>query len=553
MLAGVGGIDLVLFVIAADESIKPQTREHFDICRLLGIPRGVVALTKSDLVDKELLELVRLEVEEFVKGSFLEGAPVVTLSSETGEGVEQLREHLAKVAAEVPAKDTSRHFRLPVDRAFSIRGFGAVVTGTLTAGSVRTDQEVEAHPAGVRLRVRGIQVHGAGVGEALAGQRTALNLAGPAATQLARGMTLTEPGLFQPARTLECLFELLPSAKPLKHRAPVHFHAGTSEVVAETRLLESNEPLWPGAKVFVRFLLKSPVLALPGDRFIVRMFSPVTTIGGGVVLEIAPPARIRRPEAVKRLKVLAEGSAEERIALLVRESRYGMGQDNLVARTGLLASEIENAAQSDRFLSLREPQLWLVDRNQFGVLVEGVNTVLREFHRNNPLLPGMPKEELRNRQLPQAPPFLLDALMERAEDIVAEGETVRLASHRLSLKQDEEEALAKIASAFERAGLAVPAVSGVLAASGVEPARARSLLQILIREKRLVRVRDDLLFHRSAIQSLRAMLADRKGERFKVPRFKEWTGVSRKYAIPLLEYLDRERITRREGDTRLVL
>lgn len=553
MLAGVGGIDLVLFVVAADESIKPQTREHFDICRLLGIPRGAIALTKSDLVDGDILELVRLEVEEFVSGSFLEGAPIVAVSSETGAGVEELRGRLASVAAQVSAKDASRHFRLPVDRAFSMHGFGAVVTGTLVAGVVRTEQVVEAHPAGARLRVRGVQVHGTAAEQASAGQRTALNLAGPAAAQVTRGMTLTDPGLFRPARAVDCLFELLGSAKPLKHRAPVHFHAGTAEVVAETRLLESSDPLPPGTKAFVRFLLREPVLLLPGDRFIVRMFSPVTTIGGGVVLEIAPPPRISRADAARRLKVLAEGAAEDRIALLAGESPNGAGLDDLIARTGMLDSEIGRIARSERFISLREPQLWLVTRQKFDATVERVRAVLTEFHRNNPLLPGMSKEELRTRELPEAPPFLLDALVDRAEGVVVEGETVRLTSHTLSLQQDEEAALAKIESAFERAGLATPATSGVLAASGVGAARSRSLLQILIRRKRLVRVGDELVFHHSAIESLRAMLARHKGERFKVPAFKEWTGASRKYAIPLLEYLDRERVTRREGDIRVVL
>ena len=552
MLAGAGGIDLVLFVVAADESIKPQTREHFDICRLLGVSHGLVVLTKADLVDLEILDLERLEVEEFVRGSFLEAAPVIAASAETLEGIDELREQLARLASTVSTKDSSRHFRLPVDRTFSMKGFGAVVTGTLVSGAVSVEDEVEAHPSGARLRVRGIQVHDAETRKALAGQRTALNLAGPAASSVNRGATLTPPGIFQPTRSIDCLLELLSSAKPLKHRAPVRFHTGTAEVVAETRLLESNEALRPGSAAFVRFLLREPVLVLPGDRFIVRMFSPVTTIGGGLVLDVAPPPRMRRADAVARLKTLASDSQEERVALLVSESRYGSAVDEIVGRTGLLAREIHEAT-ADRLLYWTQPRPWLLDRAGFESFQSDARQALATFHRGNPLKPGMPKEELRAAVVPDSPPFLLDAIVSAAGDLVAEGEIIRLASHRVSLKQDEEEALRKIESAFRQAGLAVPATSAALGKSGVEASRAGALLRILIRQGRLVKVSDELVYHSSAVDSLKQLLASHKGERFKVPQFKEWTGISRKYAIPLLEFLDRAHVTRREGDDRVVL
>ncbi|MCW5981793.1 MAG: selenocysteine-specific translation elongation factor [Bryobacteraceae bacterium] len=552
MLAGAGGIDFVLFVIAADESIKPQTREHFDICRLLGVQRGVVALTKADLVDAEILDLARLEAEEFVRGSFLEGAPMVAVSSATGAGLEELRERLREAAAGVASKESSRHFRLPVDRAFSIHGFGSVVTGTLISGAVKVEQEVEAHPGGARFRVRGIQVHGDSAVEALAGQRTALNLAGTGASELARGMTLTHPGLFRATQTVDCRFQLLASAKPLKHRAPVHFHAGAAEVVAEARLLESGEAVEPGGEALVRFLLREPALLLPGDRFIVRMFSPVTTIGGGVALDIDPPVGLRRAEAGARLKTLSEGTAEDQAALFVREAPFGLGETALVARTGLLSREVAALSRSKRFVAVEEPQRWLIDARRFEELAARIRGVLKEFHRSNPLLPGISKEQLRSQELAGAPPFLLDALIRAARDIAADGETVRLASHRVTFKQDEEEALGRIEAAFERAGLQVPATTAVLAAAGVEAARARTLLQILLRDRRLIRVGEDLVFHPSAIASVKGLLAGRKGRRFTVPEFKDWTGVSRKYAIPLLEYLDREKVTRREGDARVV-
>jgi selenocysteine-specific elongation factor len=555
MLAGVGGIDLVLFVVAADESIKPQTREHFDICRLLEIPRGVIALTKADLVDDEVLALVRAEVQELVAGSFLEGAPVVPVSSVTGAGLDELRQALARVAAEAPEKDASGHFRLPIDRVFTMKGFGTVATGTLVSGSVAKEQEVELYPAGRRLRVRGVQVHGTGASRAVAGQRTAVNLADIEPAELARGDALSEPGVFRAVKQVDCRLQLLPTAKPLKHRAPVHFHCGTAEIEAQVRLLDGKAALQPGGTAYARLLLRDPALLLPGDRFIIRMFSPVATIGGGVVLDAASGAdalvRARPPgRALARLDVLASADAAERIALLVRETPFGMGMAGLVARTGLVEPEIAAAVARAPLIAIRQPQPWYMDRTWFqaarGRMVEAVG----EFHRKNPLQPGIAKLDLRPAG---APPFVLDALLADAREIVAEGETVRLRDHTLVLNQDERQAREAIERAFQQAGLAAPAVAQVLAKSGVEPERARALLQILLREKHLVRINGEMVVHQSAIEELRRMLKERKPARFNVGAFKEWTGVSRKYAIPLLEFLDRERVTRREGEERWIL
>ena len=549
MLAGVVGIDLVLFIIAADESIKPQTREHFDICMLLGIRNGIVVLTKADLVEPELLDLVRLEVDEFVRGSFLEGAPVVAVSSVTGAGLPQLRGEIETLAATVAEKDASQYFRLPIDRAFTMRGFGAVVTGTLAAGSVALDQELELHPSGKRVRVRGIQVHGASVPRATAGQRTALNVTGVEASELARGMVLAEAGRFRTTTQVDCVFDLLASAKPLKHRAPVHFHTGTAEVEAELRCPGNDGPLQPGTRNYVRFVLKEPLLIAPGDRFIVRMFSPVVTIGGGTILDTRAPRRAS-PE---RLRILQNAPLAERIALLVSESRYGLDLPELVFRTGALEADIRKAAANDRLIILQAPQFWALDSHWVSKQLEALHDHLKQFHRQNPLLAGVSKEALRSKYFPGAPPWLMDALLRQSKTLSADGETLRLASHKVALKQDETEATGRIESAFRSAGLAVPSLQEVLSKSGVESNRARTLLQILVRDKRLVRVSDDLVFHASALHSLRELLSQKKGRRFAVPDFKDWTGISRKYAIPLLEYLDRERITRRDGEARVVL
>jgi selenocysteine-specific elongation factor len=553
MLAGVGGIDFVLFIIAADESIKPQTREHFDICRLLRIPRGIIVLTKADLVDPDILALVRIEVDEFVRGSFLANAPVIAVSSVTGSGLDELKAAMASMAREVTAKDASRWFRMPVDRAFSMRGFGTVVTGTLISGSLAPEDEVEIHPGARRLRVRGVQVHGQPVGRAFAGQRTAVNLAGVEVAELERGMVLAPPGRFHTTTIVDTSFELLPGAHPLRHGAPVHFHAGTAEVEAQARLLHTPQSMPAGSRGYVRFRLREPLLLLPGDRFIVRMFSPVVTIGGGEVLDTDPPLRIRRATAADRSARLEQASAPERVALLAGESEHGMNMDSLISRTGLAAKEIEAAAVAAGLFTLREPQFWVASSRSIADRARSIQAALQEFHKQNPLAPGMLKEDLRARVLPGAPPFLLDAILAGLKTVAAQGELVRLASHKMALKEDEAAALAKIEAAFAAAGLAVPAVSEVLSRSGVEPARARPLLQILIRNRKLLKIGDDLVFHQSALDTLKRMLADRKGQRFSVPEFKDWTGISRKYAIPLLEFLDRDRVTRREGDVRIVL
>ena len=552
MLAGVGGIDLVMLVVAADESVKPQTREHFDICRLLEIPRGLIVLTKSDLVGEELLHLTRMEVAELVAGSFLEGAPVVAVSSTTGTGLDELRRQLARVASAVPEKNSAGYFRLPIDRVFTVKGFGTVVTGTLISGAVSRDLEIEVYPAGRVLRVRGVEVHGERTERAVAGQRTALNLADIEPAGLARGDVLSEPGRFHAVRQIECRLELLPSAKPLKHRAPVHFHAGTAEIEAEVRLF-GGATLRPGETAYARLILRKPALLLPGDRFIILMFSPVVTIGGGVVIDIGVRRYARGFDVAHRLNVLGGANAAARIALLVREAAFGMAMAELVARTGMAAAAIAQAAAVAGVVALPLASPWFVDSAWFEAARGRMEKTVGAFHLEHPLLDGMARAELRSSLAPDMPPFLLDALLAASNCVVAEGDIVRLPGHAVVLREDEGRARQAIERAFEQAGLAVPAVAEVLAKAGVEAARARTLLEILIREKRLIRVNRELVFHRSAMEKLRGMLAQRRSTSFGVPDFKQWTGISRKYAIPLLEYLDRTHVTRREGDQRVIL
>jgi selenocysteine-specific elongation factor len=525
MVAGVTGIDLVLLVISADESIKPQTREHFDICRLLAVRQGIVVITKADAVDADIVELVKLEAEEFVAGSFLEGAPVLAVSARTGSGLEELKLAIRQLALTAPARASRQPLRLPIDRAFAVKGFGAVVTGTLSAGSIQPEQEVELQPGGQRLRVRGVQVHGRAAKAAHAGQRTAVNLAGIEHTSLARGMVLTAPGALRPVSVLDCRLTLLPGVKPLHTRTPIHFHAGTAEVTGTVR---------PLSDAFVRIRLRQPLLILPGDRFILRKFSPVVTIGGGEVIEIEPPRKSRAGR-------LAPLEIAARAALLIQDSVHGLTRSELLWRLGEPVTngvEIGGYCVGAAWLEAQQPAL---------------EKALADYHRANPLLPGMPREELRTKVIPMAPAALFEALLTRNKKLTAQASTVRLATHKVHLQQDEQDARARIEKAFAAGGLAVPSQREVLTASGVDGTRAAILLATLLKEQKLVRVSMDLVFHHTAIDALKTLLAARKGERFGVGEFKDWTGCSRKYAIPLLEFLDRERLTRRDGDSRVVV
>ncbi|MCB1021230.1 MAG: selenocysteine-specific translation elongation factor [Acidobacteria bacterium] len=562
MLAGASGIDVVLFVIAADESIMPQTREHFDICRLLGVQRGVIALTKADLVEPDLVELVRLEAQEFVEGSFLDGAPVVAVSAKTGAGLDELRAALAEAAREVTAKSARSRFRLPVDRSFVIKGFGSVVTGTLVAGAVSLEDEVEVHPLGRRVRVRGLQRHGEKVSRADAGSRTAVNLAGIDASELARGMTLSEPGVFEPSTDLDCELDLLASAPALKHGSPVHFHIGAAELEGKVLLLERSEEtgqrvrsLAPGGRAFARVRLKEPALAVSGDRFVIRRFSPVTTIGGGRVLDPQPPRREAYAVRVARLRAFASGDLAMILDNLALTARDRLEAADVVRRTGALEADIRAAAGA--LLVVREAPLALVHSERLAAAQKKLLDDLAAFHKANPLLAGKPRGAVHSGPFATAPEAFVEyviASLVKAKKIAEDGELLRLATHSIQMDAEEEKARDAMVNAFVEAGLEVPTLKAFLPTLPVDAKRAQRLLGALLREGLLVRISVDLVFHRDALQGLLAKLAERKAldPRLTVPEFKDLSGVSRKYAIPLLEYLDRARITRRDGDARVI-
>ncbi|MFL6336392.1 MAG: selenocysteine-specific translation elongation factor [Pyrinomonadaceae bacterium] len=568
MLAGAHGIDLVALVIAADEGVMPQTREHFDICRLLGVRAGLVVLTKADNVDEELLELVRLEASELVAGSFLEGAPVVAASARTGQGLEELKAALRDSALAAPERSGDAVARLPVDRAFTMRGFGAVATGTLVAGEMREGEELELLPAGTRVRVRGLQVHGAAVREARAGQRTAVNLGGVETAGVERGMVLAPVGRLRPTQILDARVSVLADApRPLRTRQRVRVHHGTAEALARVAVLEESGEVAPGAQGLVQLRLESEVVALPGDRFILRTYSPQQTFAGGVVLDSHALKHRGRERAAAREKLAALEGADRAagLAFFVESAgERGLRREEAAARTGwrddVLASALAEAAARG---SLVEAEGVLVSvgllRRLQGAAVEEVEA----HHRREPLSRGLARETLREQVFTRAAPEIFRAALKRAEEegaLVAERELVRAAGHSLDLSPADAAVRDRLEAVYRDAALEAPTLEEAFARAGGASARRehlRKLLQLLLDAGALVRVKEDLLFHRDALERLTASLRDyaaRTPERLiDVAAFKELSGVSRKYAIPLLEYFDRERLTRRAGDKRLIL
>jgi selenocysteine-specific elongation factor len=570
MLAGVGGIDLVLLVVAADESVMPQTREHFDICRLLHVPGGLVALTKADLVDAETLELARLEVRELAAGSFLEGAPVIPVSARAGTGLDALRAALAG-AAHAAGRTRRTLVRLPIDRVFSMKGFGTVVTGTLVSGQVVVDGELVVMPGGRRVKVRGVQVHGRRRGDAAPGQRVAVNLGGVEVEEIQRGQNLVTPDGFVESRVADAVVDLLPGARPVKHGTRVRFHQGTAEVMARLSLIgPDSAPLPAGARAFVRLRLEAPAVLARGDRYIIRAYSPPVTIGGGVILDPTPPrGRVRTEATVERLRRLEfdpsaddRGEADRRaIATLIGDvGAAGLPGAGLVGRLGVdpepLADHLAELEAARRVVNAGGV---LVAPEVLTRLTDSIVTTLAEHHRAEPLSGGVPREELRGQLFPHGREPVFDRAL---TDLAAAGritirDRVALAAHRVVLSSEEAAARDAIERAFRDSGLKPPDAARVAEGIGAAPGVVDRVLKLLQRQKVLVRV-DTLLFHDEALKGLKREVIALKGAggapaRIDVATFKERFGVSRKFAIPLLEYLDRERITRRAGDTRVVL
>lgn len=559
MLAGVGGIDLVILVVAADESIKPQTVEHFEICKLLQISSGVIALTKTDLVDEEMLEVVRSDVSHFVQGSFLESAPVLEVSSKTGKGIPELKEELQRLLQQIDQRKPAGIFRLPVDRVFILKGHGTVVTGTLISGKIRKDQVVEILPSHWKGKARSIHAHDESVEEAVAGQRTAVNLQGIERDQLKRGDTLTEPDYFENTSLLDVQITLLKTARPLDHNSLLRFHHLTNDLLARVTLV-GTDTIAPGESGFAQLRLQKPIFALAGDRFIIRRHSPLSTVGGGVILDHMPLKKRRRRDfpLLQTFQGLQNATPSERLSMAVAQRGVqGSDEKYLQSKMALSAKEIVNI-KSDDVLFLRERPLLAISKGSEQKLIDKMINSVKTFHKANPLLPGIPKEELRSKYFPEILTDLFTLLLQRAinqnllrleKDVVAE------AGRKVALTTEEEKLAGKVERVLLERGLGFPGFLELALELKQNPENVKKMLYLLVRQGILIKVTDDYFLHATHWADLKKRITGMKTSQktFSVPDFKAKFGISRKYAIPLLERLDREGITRRSGNERIIL
>ena len=565
MLAGAGGIDLVMLVVAADESIMPQTREHFDICRLLHVQRGIIAVTKVDLVDEDLRELAAMETRELVAGSFLENAPLVFVSSKTGEGIDALKRVLFEESEKIDARPSSGVFRLPIDRVFSMKGFGTVVTGTLVSGSVRVDEDVEIMPSGIRTRVRGLQVHGKSVDQASAGQRTAINLQGIEVSEIVRGDILARPQTLPASMMLDAKLDVLGTSPiAVKDLSRVHLHLGTAQVVCRIRVLGESNVITPGGDQLVQMRLEAPLVAAPGDRFIIRRYSPLETIGGGVILDAAPVKHsVSSVEVVEKLAALGEGDPREAAALFVSESgARGLTGSALSRRLGMdeeaLQGIVRELLDGGRVHLVSRTPLLLVSPEVSDNVADRLLASLERFHEGNPLRDGMPKGELREKVTGGAPPEVFEWVLDRlvqSDKVRAIRDLVVASSHQIRLTPEESEVADLLKKVFRDGSYQPPTLAETASRSKKDLKLLERIERLLLQEGDLVRLSEGMVFHRVPLEELKDSVRKhkKKGETIDVGFFKQLAGVTRKHAIPLLEWLDREKVTRRVGKERIVL
>jgi selenocysteine-specific elongation factor len=560
MLAGVGGIDLAMLVIAADEGVMPQTREHLAICSLLHIRTGLVVLTKSDMVESDWIDLVRDDVATLVRGTFLEGAPIVPVSAKTGAGIEDLKAVLRTLAGAVPQRGTEQLARLPIDRVFTIKGFGTVVTGTLAAGALAVDDRVEVFPRGLVAKVRGLQTHGRPVARALAGQRTAVNLQGLERAAVERGDVVGHAGTLVAATLVEGTLELLQDApRPLKTRDRVRLHAGTSEIMARVLLFETNE-LLPGGRAFARFRLEAPLVALPGDRFVVRSYSPMITIGGGTLLDVDPGRmRMKAPARTAHLRALETGTPEQVVEEHVRHA--GVAGVRLAALAARLPfgsvrgrALLETLVGAGRVVAVDRE--WFLHADSVARLRGLILGALEQFHRAQPLRPGMSREELRGRGGGADERVFghVLAALDAEGTVRVDRDKVRLGSHEVRLSPDQQAVVERVEREFRDAQASPPSAAEALGRAGLRGDEEHDLFQVLVESRRLVRVKESLFFHAEALDAIQDKLVALLRERKEIGPgdIKDLLGISRKYAIPLLEFFDNRRVTTRVGERRVL-
>lgn len=561
MVAGASTIDLVALIIAADEGVMPQTREHLDICSLLGIKKGVVVLTKIDMVESDWLDLVQEDIKEFLKGTFMEGALIIPVSSTTGQGIPDLLVVLEKLSAEIEERSSAGIFRLPVDRVFTMHGFGTVITGTAISGSLTVGDQVTLYPQEIQAKVRGIQVHNQDTEEVRAGLRTAINLQGIEKATVNRGDVVASAQGMHSALLLDLRVRLLPSlAKPLKHRSQIRFHSGTSEILGRVLLLEGEE-IKPGESQFCQLRLTEPVALLPGDLAVLRSYSPVQTIGGAEVLNVMPVKHKRfNNEVLEQLGILQTGSESEKVALQVfLAGARGMTRANLGRILPLSPKKLDDILKdlfSQRILVQwdKENRIF-IHQQELAKLNQAIEQELANYHKANPLKPGLVKEELKSR-LPQIrEPKLFNFILNLLADqgvLVQEKELVRLSRHKVQLKEDQQAVQDALEKVYLKSGLQPPYFKELL--EQFPKGQPRQVLELMVKEGKLVKVKEDLYFHKQAIEGIKQKLVQwlkNKGE-INTAEFKDLTQSSRKYTIPLLEYFDALQVTMRVDDKRLL-
>jgi selenocysteine-specific elongation factor len=561
MVAGATGIDLVALVIAADESVMPQTREHLDICSLLGVKDGIVVLTKIDMVDEEWLELAADDVKSFLKGSFLEDAPMARVSSVKGQGLSEFVTALDALCEKVPERSSSGLFRLPVDRVFSMKGFGTVITGSLVSGRVRVGDTVMIYPSGLQSKVRGIQVHNRSVDEALAGMRTAINFQGLERSATKRGDVLGGVDTLKPSYMVDVLLNHLSfNKKPLKNRKRVRFHTGTSEVFGNVVLLDREE-LEGGDKAVAQLRLESPVSVVRDDPFVIRSYSPVRTIGGGRIINPVPGKHKRfRESTVTALRSLADSPPREITMHHIKEAGLrGVAFSDLIIMTNTGKKELEQILQDlvaqKAIVQVDQDSRIFLPGSVLNQLQDEILQVLTAYHKGHPLKAGMTKEAVKSK-LPEAlGPRAFNLLIQelsRSNKVVQEKEVIRLSGHRVALEEDQKDVRQRIEQAYLESGLAPPYVRELVASLGRNSKGVEDVLSHMLEEGVVVKVKEGLYFHREVIEELKSRLVSflRTHSEITTPQLKEVTGVTRKYMIPLIEYFDVTRVTIRVGDVR---
>jgi selenocysteine-specific elongation factor len=561
MVAGATGIDMVAMVIAADEGVMPQTREHMEICTLLGIQHGLIALTKTDLVDEEWMELVIEDIRDFSRGTFLEECPIIPVSSATGEGIEAFVDALDALSSEVPERPITNLFRLPVDRVFTMKGFGTVITGSLVSGKVRVGDTIAIYPSMITSKVRGIQVHNESVEEAGPGMRTAVNFQGLEKASVNRGEVLSTPHSLKPSYMVDVSLHFLKSNhKPAKNRTKVRFHTGTSEVFGYLVLLDRDE-LQPGEDIVAQLRLDTPVSLVRDDRFVIRSYSPVRTIGGGKVLNPEPQKHKQfQDDVVSGLKGLIDSQPEDVVSFHVQDADVaGVTFSDLIIMTNLpekkLGAITQQLSSTRDIIQIDKDTRLFVHKSVFDALQEKTTSALDKYHQKNPLKAGMSKEELKSKFPLQAADKLFGAVMNqmlKANTIVQESDVVKLAGHKVSLGFDQESIKKKVLDIYQKSGLTPPYFKEVTKTLDVDPAVAKDVLMLLVNEGTMVKAKEELFFHAEPYEDLKKRLVDflAANEEITTPQFKEMTGASRKYIIPLLEYFDAKNVTIRVGDSR---